>query len=473
MTNETEPLARLWLKWRKDALSFVRECVGVSELAEWQVTALKAISENDRVAIRSGHGVGKTMFDALVILWFGSTREDAKIPVTAPVSDQIDVNLFGELRKWHAHMRDHSAIGNWLAEQIEVKDGRVDWANGNMCVARTARRDNPEALAGFHATNLLFLIDEASGVAEIIFETALGALSTPGAKQLMTGNPTQPQGYFYNAFNKNRAHWFTLRVSSEDVPRARGHIDDVIRTYGRESNAYRVRVLGEFPVAAEEQVVPLDTVEAAIGRVVAPVPVLPLWGVDVGFRVDRSALSKRVGNVMPAPPKYWHNYDTMQLTGVIKQEYDRTDVDQRPSEILVDSIGIGAGVVHRLRELDLPARGVAVSEAATNPRYHRLRDEIWWKAREWFGGRDVTIPSYRDETMEQFIAEVTAPLLRPPQSSGKITIESKDETKKRLSLSPDLADSFVLTFAGWPVSREGAARRGVRQAIIEFDPMEV
>lgn len=194
MTNETEPLARLWLKWRKDALSFVRECVGVSELAEWQVTALKAISENDRVAIRSGHGVGKTMFDALVILWFGSTREDAKIPVTAPVSDQIDVNLFGELRKWHAHMRDHSAIGNWLAEQIEVKDGRVDWVNGNMCVARTARRDNPEALAGFHATNLLFLIDEASGVAEIIFETALGALSTPGAKQLMTGNPTQPQG---------------------------------------------------------------------------------------------------------------------------------------------------------------------------------------------------------------------------------------------------------------------------------------
>ena len=55
-----------------------------------------------------------------------------------------------------------------------------------------------------------------------------------------------------------------MRVNSEDVERAHGHINDIIARYGRDSNAYRVRVLGEFPTADDEAVIPLELVEAAV-----------------------------------------------------------------------------------------------------------------------------------------------------------------------------------------------------------------
>lgn len=281
------------IRWRHDPLAFARECIGCTTLEDWQVQAFTALRTQRRIAIRSGHGVGKTSFNAMVILWWASTRDEAEVLVTAPVADQIHQFLFGEIRKWRDTMAAHSKIGAWLANQITIKDGEVVWANGNSCLARTARKDSPQSIAGGHAKNMLLLIDEASGVEEIIFETLIGVLSTPNAVQIMTGNPTKPQGSFYDAFTRQRDQFYTLRVSSADVPRACGHVDECARKYGVNSNAYRVRVLGEFPTGSDDMLIPLDLVEAAMGRDVEALPVRPLWGVDVGYRTDRSALCKR------------------------------------------------------------------------------------------------------------------------------------------------------------------------------------
>jgi hypothetical protein len=114
----------------------------------------------------------------------------------------------------------------------------------------------------------------------------------------------------------------------------------------------------------------------------------------------------------------------------------------RPSEILVDVIGIGAGVVDRLYELGLPVRGINVGESASSKeQFVRLRDELWWKGRKFFEAKDCKIPN--DDAL---ISELCAPTYKF-MSTGKVIVESKDEMKKRISRSPDLADAFLLTLA--------------------------
>ena len=160
------------------------------------------------------------------------------------------------------------------------------------------------------------------------------------------------------------------------------------------------------------------------------------------FGDDRTALAKRQCNRLLEPIKFKRGYDLMQTCGWVKNEWDETAYDERPGEILVDVIGIGAGVVDRLRELGLPVRGINVGEAASaNDRYMRFRDELWFKGREWFDAKDCMLPD--DQAL---IAELTGPKYTFT-SSGKILVESKDELKKRGVVSPDLAVSFCLTLA--------------------------
>ncbi|MGH6954705.1 MAG: terminase B [Alphaproteobacteria bacterium] len=431
---------------RKHPIAFVIDALGVAP-EPWQAEALALVASNDRVAIRSGHGVGKSALLAWLILWWLVTRFPARVPCTAPTAHQLNDVLWGELARWHRDLRE--PFRSWLT----LKSDRVELAdapNESFAVARTARPEQPEAFQGFHSENLLFLVDEASGVDETIFEVGAGSMSTPGAKTVMAGNPTRASGYFHRAFHDLRPHWATMRVSSLQVPRAGGHVGDIEATYGRDSNAWRVRVLGEFPTQADETVIALELVEAAIKRKVEPdYAFREVWGVDVArFGDDRTALARRRGNALVAPVESWRGKDTMQTTGVIKAAYESIAEPARPSEIIVDVIGVGAGVVDRLVELGLPVRGVNVAEQpAASDRFLRLRDELWWKARDWFQARAATLPDDLKPGMRDLVAELTAPTYGFT-SAGKILVESKDEMKKRGLRSPDLADAFVLTFAG-------------------------
>jgi hypothetical protein len=213
--------------------------------------------------------------------------------------------------------------------------------------------------------------------------------------------------------------------------------------YGVESNIYKVRVLGEFPSGEDSAVVPLHLVEAAVGRDVEPyVGHDIVWGVDVARSgSDASALAKRQGNILLEPIKSWRFNDLMQLVGVISNEYH--EGKHKPAHICVDIIGLGAGVYDRLRELGLPVRAVSVSESpAVQGKFIRLRDELWWRVREWFQQRDCRI-----DDDEEFIGEVTAPSYTFT-SSGLLKVESKEELKSRRHIpSPDRADAFCLTFA--------------------------
>jgi phage terminase large subunit len=448
------------LRWRTDPTAFVREALK-ADPEPWQIEALRAVATKDRIAIRSGHGVGKSALLSWVLLWFLLTRYPAKVACTAPTSHQLEDVLWGEVALWHRRLAE--PFRSWL----QVKHLRAELTgapNEAFAVARTARQEQPEALQGFHSDNMLFLIDEASGVADAIFEVAAGAMSTHGAKTIMTGNPTRPYGYFHAAFHRARAIWHTMRVACTDSSRVGpAYPEEMAALYGRDSNAFKVRVLGEFPTAADDAIIGVDLIEAAYNRQVEPIAGRgTVWGLDVArFGDDMNALAIRRGNVMPAPVQVWAGMDTMQTAGRVMRLYEDTPRDDLPVQIAVDVIGIGAGVVDRLVELGLPAVGINVAEnAALQARYWRQRDELWFGVREWLMARNCRMA--RDEELARDLVAPTYSI----RSEGQVVVERKEETKKRLGRSPDRADAFCLTFAlgETRAKKDLAWKRAMRQA---------
>ncbi len=438
--NDTQATVEAIAALRADPTLFVEQVLGATPQA-WQAKALDAIASNDRVAIKSGHGVGKTAFESWVVLWWLMTHYPCKVAVTANSAHQLSDVLWTEIDRWARNMPPA------FKDLLEFKSDKIalKGAPDSFAVARTSRRENPESLAGFHSPHMLFVVEEASGVPNVIFETASGALSTPGAKILMCGNPTRSDGYFYDAFHSDRDKWNCVTVSCEEGEYVDPKfIEDMAAKYGSASNVFKVRVLGEFPTQSDDVLLPLHLVEDAVTRDVEAGPTTPVvWGLDVArFGSDRSALAKRQGNVLIEPVKTWQNKDLMELAGIVLSEYDAVPYSMRPQAIYIDAIGLGAGLADRLRELDMPAVGISVSETASlKDRFNRLRDELFWAAREWFEARDVKMPS--DDTL---IAELTG-IRYKYLSTGKLKVESKDEMKRRGQRSPDVADAFVLSFA--------------------------
>ncbi len=441
-----DALRRLMADWAAQPLLFVSEALG-AEPYPWQREVLQWLGAGEkRISVRSGHGVGKTALEAWLALWFPLTRADAKVGITAPAGPQIEVNLWPEIRKWAPRLRDRTPVGAWLAGRMQINDLEIAFVNENLVRARTARPDQPEALQGLHAGNVLILIDEASGIDERMYEANIGALSTEGAIQAVFSNPTRNSGYFHRTHHEQADRWKTLVVSSLDVPNAQGHVDDVIRHYGRDSNQYRVRVLGEFPLEGDDSVVPLHLIDAAMRRTgtVARVEGLaPVWGVDVAWMgSDRSALAKRCGNELLEPVRWWSGNDPHQTALRIFDQWQATEAQMRPAAIMVDAIGMGAATYLKLRELGLPARQINVGEgAAASDRYMRLRDELWFRGRAWLQDGTAIMP--RDNALKAELVSVTYGMT----PTGKIKVESKEEMRRRGLRSPDLADAFLLTLA--------------------------
>ena len=448
---EKNDLVAMIAQFRDNPRFFVQSVLSATP-QKWQGEALDAIAKHDKVAIKSGHGVGKSALQSWVVLWWLLTHYPCKAAVTANSAHQLSDVLWTEIDRWARNMpQAFKDLLEFKSDKIALKG-----ASDSFAVARTSRRENPESLAGFHSPHMLFVIEEASGVPNVIFETASGALSTPGAKIIMCGNPTRSDGYFYDAFHGDREKWHCMTVSCEDGDYVDPKfITDMAEKYGETSNVFRVRCLGEFPTQSDDVLLPLHLVEDATHRDVEAGPTTPVtWGLDVArFGSDRSALAKRQGNVLIEPIKTWQNKDLMELAGIVLAEHDAVPYQMRPQAIYIDAIGLGAGLADRLRELDLPAVAVSVSETASlKDRFNRLRDELFWGAREWFEARDCKIP--QDDTL---ISELTG-IRYKYLSSGKLKIESKDEMKKRGQRSPDVADAFVLTFAAQGAVAGGYSR---------------
>jgi phage terminase large subunit len=441
----TENLAKLLADWRMDPRRFPREAFDPPfEPEAWHDDVLSAFPHEDRIAMRSGNGVGKTFLLALLILLFAVTRYPYKIPCTAPSAAQLSSALWPELGKLYRRL--HPALRRMLrltSDRLEL----VSSEGTSFAEARTSRADQPEALQGFHEDNLLFIVDEASGVPDIVFAVGAGSLSTRGAKIVLAGNPTRTSGYFFDAFHPKPGQrpWWIKQISGFDSSRVDpSWIEEMKAQYGEDSEEYAVRVEGNFPRSDSFSFFPKHLVEQAVQRraLIELFPGPVVWGVDVGWQGDRSAVAKRMGSHLLEPVTWWAKLDTMETVGRVMRMYDETPRHMQPKEILVDVIGIGAGVYSRLKEQGLPAQPVNVSKTAEDTgQYPLVRQELYGRAREWLSLTDSTLP---DDV--ELITEMNH-LQGKMQSNGRIYPESKTDMKGRKLRSPDILESWILTFA--------------------------
>jgi hypothetical protein len=434
------PFAIAASRYVRAPIAFVREVLG-AQPDPWQLEALRALSKgHTRLAVRSGHGVGKGCMAAWTLTWFANTRAPFKAAVTAPSAPQLFDVLVPETQKWFNRLPD-AWRGLWdiTSDHIRLK------ADPECFITfRTSRPEQPEAMAGLHSQHVLLVADEASGIDEAVYEAAGGSMSTPGAITLLIGNPTRSTGYFWRVHAIERDRWHCMVVSSADSPRvSRDYVDEMARRYGEQSNAYRIRVLGQFPTTDDDTLISAELVDSAVARDVPIDPAAPeLWGLDVArFGSDASVLIKRRGYVVTEMPRRWRNIDTMQLAGAVKAEYDIAGT-HKPKLIVIDSIGIGAGVVDRLHEQGLPVLGVNVGEQpSTKDRFVRLRDELAFKLKEWLATRRCRLP--KDDQLRD---DLCAPRFTFT-SDAKLQVESKDRMRARGLPSPDSFDALALTLA--------------------------
>ena len=354
----------------------------------------------------------------------------------------------------YAHKDATTFVRKPRVKKVAYK-GKV-WCISTSYETFYAKRNGKIFLSG-NSKNIMLVADEASGVPDAIFLAGQGVMSSKGAITILIGNPTRPNGFFYDAFHSDAHLYWTRTINCTQSPLVQPkYVHDMREKHGEDSYEFRVRVMGEFHLEDSGFIVPRSWVEDAIDRDIERETDYVVWGVDVSAGgKDKSAIAKRAGAELLEPIKEWGGLNVMQFVGVTLDEYHNTPVHMRPDEILVDVIGVGHGYVARLREelkqqIDAGAvRVVGINVAERKPRdsrYVSLRVELWAMARAWFEERACTIPFDRD-----FTDQISSVEWEIADSNGKWVIP----TKKSGGKSPDKADAFVLTFAG----RKGMLRK--------------
>jgi hypothetical protein len=433
----------------------------------WQMEELRALAkslDNDphkiwRVAIASGHGIGKSAFLSWIIVWAIMTWPNTRGVVTANTDNQLRTKTWAEVTKWF------NLLVQPLREMFAVEATSIHCADKEL--ARTWRIDatpwsihNTEAFAGLHnaGSRVLIVFDEASAIPDRIWEVAEGA-TTDADTQIMWfayGNPTQNTGRFKEAVEgRQRDQWRHRHIDSRTVARTnKARLDQWVESYGEDSDFVRVRVRGMFPRASSMQFIASDAVRAAMDRQPAYTANEPLiYGIDVArFGDDRSVLAKRRGtDAQSMDWNVWRKMDTMTIAGMVHEQAQM----ENPDAIFVDtSGGLGAGVADRLRAvlpktqvLDVEfggAGGVVVLRNGTSMKAFNMSARMWMLMRDWMA--TGCIPD--DSDLE---ADLTGRLYGFAGAESAIQLEKKDDMKKRGLASPDLADALALTFA-YPVA---------------------
>ena len=463
--------------------------------ADYQIETLRWYDEGaTEVAERGPHGIGKSSEIAWLVLHFALTRDgkDWKAPTTASRWRQLSKFLWPEIHKWARRIRWEKVGREPFNERLELQVLNLKLKTGE---AFAIAAKDPTAMEGAHADHLFFFYDESKAISNDIFDATEGAMMGGGeVYRAMFSTPGEPQGRFYDVHARKPGfeNWKVRHVTLEEAIVA-GRItqekaDQLERQWGAGSAVYQNRVLGEFAASDEDGVIPLAWVEAANDR----------WREWVGSEFPN--LSSDI-ELMEVAHKMQGEYTTLgvdvglggegsdstvlapiidRFKVVMLRKYPRGDVDTATMETVgrvkgflnanksakayIDIIGIGAGVVHRLKELSIKLRvfGFNVAQAAKLPSGIKMTDNLgeltfknkrsamWWKGREMLSpdsGVDVHLPPD-----DKLTGDLTA-VKRKTFSGGVIHVEEKKETIKRIKRSTDDGDATLMGLTGDELAR--------------------
>jgi phage terminase large subunit len=438
-------------RWHDHPDLFVREVFDLTPATpdEWQDEALQALGRQDvsRLAVKSCKGPGKTCFLAWAILWFLTTRHLSLVGATSITGDNLSDNLWAELSRWMHRSTLLSSIFEWTKTRVQSRERPADWfATARTWPKQANEQSQADALAGLHADHIMFCLDEAGGIPQAVAVTAEAILANEGgeAKLLITGNPTHLEGPLYRACNADRAHWYLVTITGDpDNPKRSPRISleyarQQIQSYGRDNPWVQVNILGEFPPSSINSLLGIEEVEVAMRRK----PPMETWdfaqrrlGVDAArFGDDPWVIFPRQG-LMSWMPQVMRNPRTTDVAARIQQVASRW----KPEFIFVDDTGHwGHGTLDICLQAGLPVIPVIYSQKSTNPRYSNVRSQMYLAMAEWVQ-RGGALPNAPD-----LVAELTTPTYT--YLGGAFVLEPKDEIKKRLGRSPNLADALAQTF---------------------------
>ena len=344
--------------YRKNPVLFSKEVLH-KKPDRIQARIMMDIEKHDMVALKSGHGIGKTFIAANTVLWWISCFPNSRAITTAPTWRQVREVLWAEIHK--------NSRGTILRDIMEFQTSKIKLTEHWGAIGVSS--DRPENIEGFHADYLLFEIDEAKGVSQSIFEGIMGTQTTK-TKIFMLSTPTpNPLGEFFDAF-KPGSIYHTIHVSCLDSPRPgmKKYIEMMKRKYGEDSPIYQMRVLGEFPEVTEDTLIPWKHVNASVKRNIVIDPKqefkriiccdVARFGQDLTVIMVIEVQRTMSGNVYKLVDcEYFGKKPTTYTTGRLIE----MDKKWHGNEIRVDAGGgdLGAGVVDQLRTTDVAHKVVA------------------------------------------------------------------------------------------------------------------
>jgi hypothetical protein len=481
-------------RWAKDPVAFVYEGIGFrkyskeqgsGDLTKQQKHALKELgklvqakiakgagakltkSEEEYakkigISIRAGQGPGKTTLMSWAMMWFLICHPNAICPSVAPTGDQLRTGLWKEIGIWVSVMKEHGSplIKDSLVIQTDkiyhkdYEERKESWAATAHTVKDTSdKQQQGVTIRGKHGPYMMICIDEASGLPDGVFEPLQGTLTDPCNFVFMIFNPTKKNGYAAETQLRHKEHWIALHWSNEDCERIPQEVvQRAAETYGRDSDFFRVNVLGEFPIQGGSTFIPLSYIEEAFNREVTIDSQAPVYlGVDPAWSGrDRTVFCRRQGGTV-GPIVARQGMDPMDVANWISLHQSEIGADA----ICIDSNGLGAGIYSRVREMGLPTYAVqtASSVAQDRERFGDLRSELIWNLRDWFieGRISITLdhPSLNADAVDKLkreLIEELSILQYKTMAQGKIKFESKDIIKKKLGRSCDLLDALCYSF---------------------------
>ena len=478
------------LKYRDDPLGFARDVLGV-DLTEEQQEILLAVRDRPRVAVSSGHKIGKTMVAAVAALWFYSTHDRARVVLMLPGARQVKGVLWREIGILY-HNAKISLGGKFHKQPASGLTTGNDWDHREIVGYTVAAK---EAAAGTSGWNIFYILDEASGIPDEI-EAAIQGNLAGGAKQMMLSNPTRTVGFFFDAFHKDQLSpqnpdgvWCKT-LSSECSPNVKAGrivikgmatkqwIDDRRRAWGEDSPLFLIRVKGQFALREQGHVVSLNTIALSQERwyrIEAQraehkrrngVGGLPCEGL-LTIGLDPAGFSGQGDETVYAVRRGLRVLELFPFTGLTESAHlthlltiiRERRVKNEVARVVVDINGdVGARVMRVFRDYIFDRGNAAefdfvpmnASQAAyRNPdKFYRQRDALWANLAEWIrdvehGGKGGAIP--RDTMLQaELHAHQWVTATRPTASKHVDRVTPKPDIRKVLGRSPDRADAVCL-----------------------------
>ncbi len=452
----TESEAR---RWGRDPVVFAHEVLGVDLWARQREIA-RAVRDHPRVAVRSCHAAGKTMVAAVCVCWFLYTRPGAVVLTTASTFRQVRYILWRAIQGLVAGAR-RPLGGSLLDTELRLGSG---WYGLGLSTNRAER------FQGFHAPHVLVIVDEPGAVPPDVFAGIEGVLASGRTRLLMIGNPTQPDGPFFDAFHGQAAAYRTFRIAAFDTPNfqdGQPHRDYLVspqwvrqrrELWGEGSDLYRMRVLAEFPRRAADGLFPRSALDAAIAGDDDP-PAgaarrgLAALGVDVArFGDDARAFSWIEGGRLVRQEQR-RGLSLMETAGRVAEA-----LRARPHlAVAVDDTGLGGGVTDRLREQGLAPLAVNFGAAAGNAAHYVNRAaELYSRLAIAIEQGDLRIapglPTF--DALAGQLSGVRYALGSDGRRRVRKRARDGDAAAGR-DVSPDLADSLALAWAAYEDGAQG------------------